>query len=292
MNSVSFECEVITPMFMSGVNNQKPELRPSEFKGMMRFWWRAIRAENEIDKLRKEEAKIFGGTKKGEGKSKLLIRIIPLKITASSYSLLPCRDQGGFQLEAIKPGSKFRISLITYYTGYLKTFKNLFLLSLILGGFGRRARRGFGSVKTSEQKDIDLEYIANLLNSISPNIFQVQNGRIVNTKEGGAYPWIKEIQIGTMSSDKWKETLQHICEASHKFRDPSLGFIKPRMAFPKCECDVRRMASPIFVSVIKKNSSFCPIITTLNSKFPCKCITYDLKKQEEFKEYILKGHRS
>lgn len=286
MKSASFECEVITPMFMSGADRRSSELRPSEFKGMMRFWWRAIRAEairreEDIKKLREEEAKMFGGTE--EGKSKLLIRIIPL-----SNTLLP--NKGRFNPRDIKPGYKFQISLITYYDSYWETFKNLFLLSLILGGFGKRARRGRGSVKIRDQKDIDLKYIADLLNSISPDSFQIQNGKIVNKrkivnkKEGGAYPWIKEIEIGRGSWHKWDDLLRRIDEASRRFKDPSLGFIN-RKGKP------RRMASPIYVSVVEKNASLCPIITTLNSAFPPlpPYLHPDYEKQEEFKKFILQG---
>jgi len=48
VKKVTFECEVITPMFMAGADGRKPELRPSEFKGMMRFWWRAAKAMDNI----------------------------------------------------------------------------------------------------------------------------------------------------------------------------------------------------------------------------------------------------
>jgi CRISPR type III-B/RAMP module RAMP protein Cmr1 len=74
MKWVKFTCSVVTPMFMAGADGRTPELRPSEFKGIMRFWWRAIREDDDIEKLKEEEAKIFGGTEK-EGKSKVAIRI-------------------------------------------------------------------------------------------------------------------------------------------------------------------------------------------------------------------------
>ncbi len=75
MKETTLSCEIITPMFMAGADGKIPELRPSEFKGMMRFWWRAVKAEDDIEKLKKEEAKIFGGTGEGEGKSKVKIEL-------------------------------------------------------------------------------------------------------------------------------------------------------------------------------------------------------------------------
>ena len=53
MKTEEITLKVITPMFMLGADNRTPELRPSEFKGMMRFWWRAIKASNDISNLRK-----------------------------------------------------------------------------------------------------------------------------------------------------------------------------------------------------------------------------------------------
>jgi len=66
-----YECEVITPMFMSGANQQKFELRPPSINGLLRFWWRASSKISDIDKLRKKEGKIFGSKEK---KSKLAIK--------------------------------------------------------------------------------------------------------------------------------------------------------------------------------------------------------------------------
>jgi CRISPR-associated protein Cmr1 len=45
MEKITFECEIITPMFMYGGDGKTLELRPSEFKGMLRFWWRALHPE-------------------------------------------------------------------------------------------------------------------------------------------------------------------------------------------------------------------------------------------------------
>ena len=41
MNPITFSCKVTTPMF-SGNAFQVAEIRPSEIKAAMRFWWRAV----------------------------------------------------------------------------------------------------------------------------------------------------------------------------------------------------------------------------------------------------------
>jgi CRISPR type III-B/RAMP module RAMP protein Cmr1 len=57
---LTFELEFITPAFIGGAN-QQAELRPASFVGLLRWWWRALKGECNIEKLREEEIKIFGG---------------------------------------------------------------------------------------------------------------------------------------------------------------------------------------------------------------------------------------
>ncbi|WP_028841628.1 type III-B CRISPR module RAMP protein Cmr1 [Thermodesulfobacterium hveragerdense] len=238
MHKVEFKCEVITPMFMAGADGRTPELRPSEFKGMMRFWWRAIKAENDIPKLKKEEAEIFGGTGKGEGKSKLAIKLKPLNLISSDYWPLPHKKN--FKKMCFREGSQFIVELAFRDKNYQDLFSNLFILTTILGGFGGRSRRGFGSVKIIEPDlEISYQYILNLLNEIG-NSYKIQENKIINSKNGGQYPWIKEIVI-FKEYEKWEKLLINIGKATHTCKDSSLGNSNPRMA------------SPIYVSVIKKN---------------------------------------
>ncbi len=60
MKKLTFELEFITPAFIGGAN-QQAELRPASFVGLLRWWWRALKGECDIKKLREEEIKIFGG---------------------------------------------------------------------------------------------------------------------------------------------------------------------------------------------------------------------------------------
>lgn len=180
MKSATFKCKVITPMFMAGADGRTLELRPSEFKGMIRFWWRAIKAEDDIGKLREAEAEIFGGTGKGEGKSKVQLRIIydadklnkqkgsNLK---SDYSLdwrfnrntktLEGKNAGiGYILYStvlpkkertyIKDGFDFDISLSSLDESAFKNAIASLWFAIYFGGFGTRARRGGGNISILE----------------------------------------------------------------------------------------------------------------------------------------------
>ncbi|WP_201721812.1 type III-B CRISPR module RAMP protein Cmr1 [Desulfotomaculum copahuensis] len=43
---ITFECRVLTPMFIAGADGLTPEFRAPSLKGAMRFWWRAVQAED------------------------------------------------------------------------------------------------------------------------------------------------------------------------------------------------------------------------------------------------------
>jgi CRISPR-associated protein Cmr1 len=115
-----------------------------------------------------------------------------------------------------------------------------------------------------------------MLNKISSR-YQLDSSKITNTGEGGNYPWIKKIEIGK-EYQSWEDLVKKIGQASHNHRDPSLGNASPRMA------------SPIYVSVIKIGGKYHPIITTLNSYFPhdgYPSWNFNQQQEQDFKQEIL-----
>ncbi|NTU73923.1 type III-B CRISPR module RAMP protein Cmr1 [Candidatus Roizmanbacteria bacterium] len=85
MNTITFECEIITPMFLAGADGIEPDLRPPSIKGAMRFWWRAMHGylpiddikmpDDEVQKgLRSQETEIFGGGGEHARRSSVIIR--------------------------------------------------------------------------------------------------------------------------------------------------------------------------------------------------------------------------
>jgi len=182
MEKREFECRVITPLFMSGADVNRAELRPSEFKGMMRFWWRAARAEPDWRRLREQEAKIFGGAGEGEGRSRFFLRVSgepevgrnlkedyelkwELKRVDGSKTLIGDHAGIGYLLYSttgmflrpyFKPGGKFYLKLIMEEEVTEQVLAALWL-SVVLGSFGARSRRGGGSilcVPSCKKKDL------------------------------------------------------------------------------------------------------------------------------------------
>ncbi|MGF7396692.1 type III-B CRISPR module RAMP protein Cmr1 [Thermoanaerobacterium thermosaccharolyticum] len=275
-------CKVITPMVMTGSNGKDVELRPSEFKGMMRFWWRATKAENDLNELKKKEVELFG---KIERKSNFGIRVVPCEVMKIEEANILPHKKNGYKKNAISSNYIFEVILSCPDDKQLQLCKNIFILSTILGGYGRRSRRGFGSVRAVSINDIpleqtiDLSYIASLLNnSIGSNVYTITRNKIVSGKRGGNYPWIKEIVLGKKTKDINK-LLKKISQAAHDFynyRDLSLGNIKPRMS------------SPIYVSIIKEYDNYIPIVTTLNSYYSKdKNYKWDFNKQNSFIQRVI-----
>lgn len=210
MNKLKFECEVITPMFLSGADTNTPELRPPSFKAAMRFWWRATNGNLDIKCLKEKEAKIFGGSGEKEGKSKILINIENLELKTSidplpsrkvqclhkvgtSVSILdyltfgPCSydrnlSQNVYNRKYINTGSKF--NLIIRYNDDKELIKKeviIFLIYLIssVGGVGAKSRNGFGRFHINKIFDGDKEskdYIINTKNLIE-DISKIKNDR-------------------------------------------------------------------------------------------------------------------
>ena len=66
---VSATFRVVTPLFLGGAEPAKDcELRPASIKGAMVFWWRALRPDLPLSKLRSEEEALFGSSERGQSR--------------------------------------------------------------------------------------------------------------------------------------------------------------------------------------------------------------------------------
>jgi CRISPR-associated protein Cmr1 len=285
MQSITFTCEVITPMFLHGADGQTPELRAPSIKGALRFWWRAIHGNLSIDELRRREAEIFGGTKPNEnqGRSKLLIRLTQSRLTIKNHKPLPHKK---FEARAFDPGGKFTItlSLSSIVHGFtLDKARSLFIVMCALGGLGKRVRRGMGSVNIVDIDGqtldcVSLQDILHHLETVNQGYFHLnEQGILSRFNSPATYPWIKQIQVGDKNDSNY---LLKICNTTHDFRQKngypeSLGYAKPQ----------ERFASPVYVSLISVNGDLRPVITTLKAVPPTGQANSSL--QDQFKQAIL-----
>jgi CRISPR-associated protein Cmr1 len=188
MKNIEFTLTAISPVFIGGAK-QNPEIRSQTIKGMLRFWWRALKAEDDIEKLHKEEVSLFGGQTEGKKKngnekiekiayqSKVKVVIEDIKGTVtdegkrlnevynfqweykSQERTLEGNDKGiGYLLYSVvsrrnyKPGTLFTVRFYATSDEVLKHTVASFWCAVYLGGFGARSRRGGGNFYVSEVK--------------------------------------------------------------------------------------------------------------------------------------------
>lgn len=289
MKSVTFTLKTVTPMFMAGADGETAELRPSSFKGMIRFWWRAISSENTIETLAQEEAKLFGGTKseKGQGKSIVSLRFINHDLQGKTAEVSLLLHKTSPRKRAIKPEQTLTCKMTFRDEHYEAIIVSSFKLSMLLGGFGKRSRRGRGSLLY--QKFTNIDALVNELQALtlilSPHqAFGVDTSNpaytLLNRKINALkYPQIRQIYIGQHFSTTCDNVLRKIDDASHAHKNGAHGALGNGNP---------RMASPVIVSVVRIGTAYHPIITKLSSYFPDSYGSINMKEQQMFIDDILK----
>ncbi len=293
MHTITFTCETITPMFLSGADGTTPELRAPSIKGALRFWWRAMNGHLGLDSLREKEAQIFGSPDEKFGRSKVLVRVIPPEKNLQTASSEMVPHKPFMKRPAFLPNQRFKVIVSLNESQNEKhklpisreQLQNLFILTCLLGGLGKRVRRGMGSINIVhcdapnwKNTPITLEYILNLIKTISPH-YSLQENSIHNIYSGRMeiYPWVKQIEIGKVNPDP----LLLISNTTHQFKEKNRYTYEPSIG----HAFKGRFASPIYVSTVK--GSLKPIITTLNT-IPDKGIdNIDTRLQKNFKNQIL-----
>jgi len=177
---LTFDLEFITPAFIGGAY-QQAELRPASFVGLLRWWWRALKGECDIEKLRAEEVEIFGGIAKNLRKEEIkkaspVYLRVEGNIRKGSDLANECRLNAGVRYlyhfvtvrgkrEFIKPGSRLSLTLIGK-DAVLKHYVASLWALVFLGGVGARSRRGGGNLAVVGYEPKDL--VENLKISFTP----------------------------------------------------------------------------------------------------------------------------
>lgn len=167
-----------TPLFCGGATNGSTELRLPSFKGVLRFWWRALawsRLNGDLDVIQRQEDLLFGSASAGQGCVALRLGTsTPLKRLSPQKELEkegggvvgPGARYLGYGLMAAfanhktgtKAGELSRPALMTplefmvqlRLSHAIAEQQHSLLEALIalgtLGGMGSRSRRGYGSL--------------------------------------------------------------------------------------------------------------------------------------------------
>lgn len=159
---IQAEVEVVTPMFLAGVDQQNiinEGPRSASIKGLLRWWWRATTkiCDEKVMKLR--EGEIFGDTKEqnsGHGQG-CLVRTRPVGQWRSSKPDIRDADlqyllgmglynfKTGVLRPAVFAGERFILNITPQSEEHRLELKIALEAMLLFGGAGSRSRRGWGS---------------------------------------------------------------------------------------------------------------------------------------------------
>lgn len=262
MKEITLTLKVITPLFMGGAT-MEPEIRSQSIKGIIRFWWRALRSSNDLKKLKEEETKIFGVHFKGSTKSSdFKLTILEkeenrgndirndLNFTWSFDREVRCLkgDNRGIgyifysvlNKGYIKPTSTFKIKIQTRDENILKQVLASLWCAIYLGGFGARSKRGGGSLYVSEVDGetfgIDFRVDSNGNSSVDEWVKKNFEKciEIVGKPKDFCYGYsnlsVVRIIISNGKND-WKEALNNIGTKYHDFRKEKRSLIFENAAF-------------------------------------------------------------
>ena len=172
MERLTFRLKVITPLFLSGADQAKAELRPPSIRGALRFWFRAMMGGvvgGDWRKVKQLETEVFGST---EQASRFAVAVSYSStelhvfdpthqirhetrdgIIYLSFPRLKWDRKAGKQQwikPHIEPNSTFTIELKLFDDSpHIKQIlTSCVWLFLHFGGLGTRNRRGFGSLRS------------------------------------------------------------------------------------------------------------------------------------------------
>lgn len=164
MPTITATYKIITPMFVSGAEQDQAELRIPSIKGAIRFWWRALNwcCYENTEKLYIAETKLFGGTyKKDKKDNKTIVKqskihfsfIENTTTTNANYkknyskdcSIVYLAGQGVKDTTKYMQTNTFTLQLMSKSEIDESVIRAIKIFGL-LGGLGKRSRKGFGSI--------------------------------------------------------------------------------------------------------------------------------------------------
>ena len=152
---------VVTPMFCAGADRRRAELRAPSFKGVLRFWWRALawsRLNGDLRAIQHQEDSLFGSP--GAGQSR--VSIMPIRterqrpgshkdlrigpgVRYLGYGVMDAApDQRGF----LREGFDFTVQMRTrdLHAPQEQALTAALTALGVFGGMGARSRKGWGSL--------------------------------------------------------------------------------------------------------------------------------------------------
>jgi CRISPR-associated protein Cmr1 len=303
MDKIIFNCKIITPLFMSGADSSKLEIRPPSIKGLIRFWWRAMHGELSLQELRKYEGKIFGSVDDNPRRSNILLKTKgqpnnndvennPQRLSSNIntdypgikyllYSVLSIKKQ-----PYIKPGFGFTLELCAKDKKVIEEAVHAFWCLTFFGALGSRSRRGAGCIKatTGSPEYKNMFDTSHINNKNQLKIF-IESGlkRLELTAGNTSYSTLKGSKIYILDPQKsWQDAMEYIGSSFKKFRSDNKSRITemPNFGFPIRHRNktvmvagfknhnikkLSRRASPLIIKIINTGDNYYfPVVIWLN----------------------------
>lgn len=332
--------EVISPMFSCGnkvefgenefgkkVKKGIPEIRTAELKGLMRYIYRVASTEKSRHSLLKKEGAIFGKSEEMASPIRMQIRgnIDYLREDYLRYKNKGTNNKKDTKNKSIAIGTTFTITLRcfqknTFYT--LENYRDLLELSLMLGGIGKRARRGRGCMASHFAKSKNIvelkEWITSQLNFINRDSSDV--GKIEDTcqyilSDNTIYgpkcfqdqcykrPVIEKIVFGNDLREQYKNAageqviksfLQTVDNASHlikKEKEKQLKLEKGEIIYATGHISDKQagrhnFSSSVIVTLVETKDGIYPVYIFLKAVYNLAVIDDYKREQDEFARLI------
>ena len=162
MQEVTFTLQTITPLFLAGANPENAELRAPTFRGLMRYWYRALLGgiygtdKKGLSNIIEQESSIFGTTDRG---SAVTVRVSMNQVRVLIFNRTGTREKDyllwSMERFAEKPKRRYFPQHTKFYlTLFIRDSNDANLKQAIaaiwllthLGGIGSRSRRCAGSI--------------------------------------------------------------------------------------------------------------------------------------------------
>lgn len=295
--------EIVTPIFLGGSSAKAlaETVRPASIRGQVRYWLRALlaRSSRSLMELQREEGAVMGDTQAGSPVRFRVRSAVPLKCVEKpaprqngGRMILPHRAiqdrDNPLREAAFLEGQQFDI-LLSPRPGRSRVPDEVAaatLLWLYLGGLGKRARRGFGSLnlirctgtgvvdeaakthlvagpppdaKTLRLRIEDLfnwaEKLAPVAKPIDPPApFSILDQDAAGVRVSDAVTGYNLTGYHQAMVPFWRESLR----ADDRYDNRAYGYVDPGARDP----DPKRRASPFHLHIARTDEGYHQVITT------------------------------
>lgn len=233
MQSLRFTLELTTPAFLGGADNKASAsdgLRPPSLKGLLRFWWRSMRARDaSVQSLFDAETRLFGGISGNDNATQGAI-IVP-----DSPHPANCVERMSFQgvqqylaygpvtfrepeQIVLKPGASFSFRILHRDAAALAEIADALWLLGSFGGCGARSRKGWGGLNLVEFEGIDKPWFKNLpsgatsVEDFTARLKRMQEilGRVPARAEYTAWTNRARVLVWNKSFTAWNQALDAV----------------------------------------------------------------------------------